>query len=580
MDVAANSRDGYNRIKVYDNMMLARRLALFPVLAAGMISCTVQPPAPSADRAAAADASARSDVLFLVDDFEGDTDLEKINKALAAMGRLQGPKTLRFSPREYLIKPLELDTFDPVIGGACISNLVVEGNGAVLVAQDALNCRKGYFFKISRFEDLVVKDLTLTYRPTPFVQGAIVRADQPGNRTTLVLDPGYDHIGLLQQTPHSEFWCRVGIKDRAGMPKPDNPSWISVGVDARGKPRILQDDGGRVTVEAGAINAEQVLHPACNWEEGDPFVIWKRAGQDGFCFEEGGRLTLANVRVESALHFAIKLRGVVGARLTRCAVSPASGAMLSGSADGIDVQQSRDIVIEDCSLISTGDDAISFLNHRHGHNGEHYERKFAPPYPETNEGVLLRNNRIEGGNRNGILLLASRVEVISNTAQSIRQYGLKFAGDDTRIEGNAFKDVGAFSAYRHIEDELNTGVVCSDEWNQYRVAIRNNVIESWRNMPGILLKSVHHAEVTGNTFVLNDPTAIMVKPLNAYLDTLKAICVTHGAIGDSRFPCSDILIEGNAIRATGGWRSADDAIEVHGLHDRVVVGTNNVVFRN
>lgn len=544
-----------------------RILILLPLL---LISCTRQEmtrPSRKPDQPAA---------MFLVDAFPGLTDREKINHALAAMRDSGGAKVLTFSPREYLVTPLNLDTFEPVLGGTDIRDLVVEGNGATLVAQNALDCQKGYFFKIARFENLTIRNLTLTYRPTPFVQGTILKADQANNRTTLALDPAFNHLALLQETPHSRFWCRVGTHGHPLHAKPANPSWLDVGVDANRRIIVEPARDGTVIIHAGAFSLADTLHGLFNWAAGDSIVIWKRAAQDGFCFEEGRNLRLENVRVESALHYAIKLRGIQGAVLSVCRVEPASGAMMSSSADGIDVQQSRDIVLERCALIATGDDAISFLNHGHGDNGLEFEQKFPPPYPETNEGVLLRDNHLEGGNRNGILLLASRAEVLGNTLRHIRQYGIKFAGDHTRIESNIFQSVGSFAAYRHIQDELNTGIICSDEWIQSNVSIRYNTIEDWLNMPGILLKSVHQARIEHNTFILRDPSATTQKPFNPYLDQMKAICLTEGVMGDTHFACQDILIQNNHIQVQDQWNTLDQAIHMNGKHERVTLQDNRL----
>jgi hypothetical protein len=516
--------------------------------------------------------------ILEVDHFPGPTDRDRINQALAKASLMEGPKVIRFTRRDYRITPLRPDSFEPVLGGRGLSDLILEGRGAVLVAQDALDCQMGYFFKLSSFSNLVVRDLTLCYRPTPFVQGTIVSTDQANNRTTIRLDPRFAHIEQILQTPHSELWCRVGLQEAPHLPKADNPSWMNVGIESNGAIRMAVNPDESVTVAAGWIDMEWALHAHYNWAPGDPFVIWKRSGQDGFCFEAGKQLVLQNIRVESALHFAIKLLGIENATLSRCAVIPASGAMLSGCADGLDIQQSRDIVIEDCTLVSTGDDAISFLNHGHGFNGQTYEKKFPPPYPETNERVLIRRNHIEGGNRNGILLLAFEADVIGNNLSHIRQYGLKFSGNDTRIEGNFFRSVGTFSAYRHIPDELNTGIICSDEWDQFRATIRNNRLEDWSNMPGILLKSLHNARVTGNTFVLRDTSTLDAKPHNPYLDSPKAIVVTDGNFEYKPRYNSDISIQANRFLAGSTWSRVEDAFFLHGNHARVTF-RNNEMFK-
>ncbi len=547
--------------------LVTRILFLIPLLlTSGTFTEQATPPLRPAHPAA----------MFPVDAFPGHTDREKINHAFAAMRDTGGAKILTFSPREYLVTPLDLDTFEPVLGGTDLHDLVVEGNGATLVALDALDSQKGYFFKIRRFDNLTIRNLTLTYRPTPFVQGTILKADQPHNRTTLALDPAFHHLAQLQEGPHARFWCRVGTPGQPLHAKPGNPSWLDVGVDANRRVIAEPAGHGAVVIRAGGFSLADTRHGVHNWEAGDPIVIWKRAAQDGFCFEEGRNLRLENIRVESALHYALKLRGIQDAVLTGCRVEPARGAMLSSSADGIDVQQSRDIVIEHCTLIATGDDAISFLNHGHGDNGLAFEQKFPPPYPETNEGVLLRDNLIEGGNRNGILLLASRAAVLGNTLRHIRQYGLKFAGDQTRIESNTFQSVGSFAAYRHIQDELNTGILCSDEWIQSNVSIRHNTIADWFNMPGLLLKSVHQARVEHNTFILPDPTACTRKPFNPHLDQMKAISLTEGVMGASHFAGQDILIQNNRIQSRGGWNTPEQAIHVHGHHERVTLQDNHL----
>jgi hypothetical protein len=546
------------------------RFAALPLLAAVLVSCD--------RKVKRQDHSAMTGTgrVFLVDDFPGWDDREKINNAMAAMETIKGDKTLRFSNREYLVRPTVTDSFEPVIGGTNIRSLTMDGQGAVLVALDSLDCRKGYFFRIRKFTDLVVRDLTLTYRPGTFVQGRIVSADQPNNQTTIALDPSFGQVGSLVQTPMSKLWCRVGHGENACWPRPGNPSWMEVGVDASGKLIAEPAGPGRVIVKAGFFDRSLTLNGEFNWQAGDPIVIWKRGAQDGLCFEEGRGLSLGNIRVQAAPHYAIKLRGVIGATVADCHVAPVPGAMISSSADGIDVQQSKDIVIEKCSLVATGDDAISFLNHGHGDNGQLFETRFGAPYPETNEDVAIRNNLIEGGNRNGILLLASRAEISGNTMRHTRQYGIKFGGDDTRIVNNRLTELGSFAAYRHIADELDTGIICSDEWQQRGAIIRNNVIEDWHHMPAILLKSLANARVTGNTLVMRDPGRIREKPFNPYLQSLPAVCVTSGRFNGALTKSSEIAIEGNVIRSRDGWREAADAIFIHESHDRIEAQNNTI----
>lgn len=546
----------------------ALQLAALPLLAAALVSCDagVSPQ----DGGAAAG----SEKVFLVDDYPGADDRERINNALAAMEKTEGGKTLRFANRDYLIRPASEDSFDPVLGGENLSNLTIDGGGATLVALDCLDCRKGYFFRIRNFKDLAVKNMTLTYRPAPFVQGTIVSVDQAENRTTVRLDPKFKDVASLVQTPMSKLWCRIGQPENARWPKHGNPSWMDVGVDDSGRLIAEPAGSGKVTVQAGFFDRSLTLNGEFNWKAGDPMVIWKRGAQDGFCFEQGSGLFLSNIRVEAALHYAIKLRGVIGAAVTDCHVSPAPGAMISGSADGIDVQQSRDIAIERCFLAATGDDAISFLNHGHGDNGQLFETRFGPPYPDTNEKVVVRDNMIEGGNRNGILLLASKAEITGNTIRHTRQYGIKFTGDDTRIENNRLTEIGSFTAFRHITDELDTGVICSDEWSQRNASIRGNLIEDWHNMPAILLKSVTNARVSGNTLLMRDPGRINRAPSNPYLENTPAICVTNGNFNGNTIQSSGIAIDRNDFRSPGTWRDASDAIVIHGSHHRIEAKNN------
>jgi len=546
------------------------RFAALPFLAAALFACDGKVTKQEQP------AEAGTGGVYLVDDFPGRDDREKINNALAAMENIEGEKTLRFADREYLVRPASKDSFDPVLGGTNLRNLTIDGSGAVLVALDSLDCRKGYFFRVGKFNDLSVKNLTLTYRPAPFVQGRIVSVDQANNRTAIALDPLFGDVEALVQTPMSKLWCRVGQSENALWPKQGSPSWMDVGVDDSGRLIAEPAGPGRVTVRAGFFDLALTLNGEYNWQPGDPLVIWKRGAQDGFYFEEGSGLSLDNIRVEAALHYAIKLRGVIGATVADCHVSPAPGAMISGSADGIDVQQSRDIVIEKCVLVATGDDAISFLNHGHGDNGLLFETRFGSPYPETNEDVVIRDNLIEGGNRNAILLLSSRAEISGNTLRHTRQYGIKFTGDDTRISNNRLTELGSFAAYRHITDELDTGVICSDEWNQRGASIRDNVIEDWHHMPAILLKSLTNARVTGNTFLMQNPGRLGETPFNPYLKTIPAVCVTHGHFNGATTRSSEIAIDDNVIQSRGGWRDAADAIVINGSHDRVEAKNNEI----
>jgi hypothetical protein len=175
--------------------------------------------------------------------------------------------------------------------------------------------------------------------------------------------------------------------------------------------------------------------------------------------------------------------------------------MISSSADGIDLQQCVDIQILNNRIVSTGDDGISLLNHGHGHNGMHHEKKFGSFYPETNLNVDIIGNEILGGNRNGMLLLVDGVRVENNTVMDLRQYAVKFSGDQVEITNNRFIECGHFIRYRHISDELATGIVGSDQWYQQNISIRNNLFKDWYHMPAILLRSVGTALVEENQFL-------------------------------------------------------------------------------
>ena len=274
------------------------------------------------------------------------------------------------------------------------------------------------------------------------------------------------------------------------------------------------------------------------------------------------------------MHFAIKLRGIFKAEILECQVAAVSGGMLSSCADGIDVQQSNGIIIERCRVISSGDDAISLLNHNHGYNGANCEKKFPVQYPDTNENILVRGNQLIGGNRNGILLLGSNAVVESNEILHVRQYGLKFAGDNTKISGNVFRNNSSFAAYIHIKDELDTGVICSDEWIQNNVTIEKNVIEDWKHMPGLLLKSVKGAKIMNNHFTMHAPEDISEKPFNSYLNQNKAICVTTGTFNNEIKKGSDITIVGNTVSASGVWKSFKDVLQINGECENLKVENN------
>ncbi|MGA1194211.1 MAG: hypothetical protein ACO3ZG_07530, partial [Kiritimatiellia bacterium] len=133
-------------------------------------------------------ASSADTQILHVDDFAADSERERINLALAHAAQLNGSKELRFSPREYIVDlPLEDNPFAHVLGVSDVSNLTIDGQGAVLVMSNALAKTRGYVFKINRFKNLAVKNLSLTFRPTPFIQGTITAVDQPANRVSLSL---------------------------------------------------------------------------------------------------------------------------------------------------------------------------------------------------------------------------------------------------------------------------------------------------------------------------------------------------------------------------------------------------------
>jgi len=77
-----------------------------------------------------------------------------------------------------------------------------------------------------------------------------------------------------------------------------------------------------VPASEDSLDPALTLNGEYNWQPGDPLVIWKRGAQDCFCFEEGSGLSLGNIRVQAALHYALKLRGGGSALPWRIAMSP------------------------------------------------------------------------------------------------------------------------------------------------------------------------------------------------------------------------------------------------------------------
>ena len=440
---------------------------------------------------------------FHVDDQPGANDLEKIQMALTHMKETPGEKELHFSQREYVVEPFNEKGYVNVLSGSDLKDLTILGNGATIIAKNALNAQAGAFIKFDNFQQLTIKGLKLTYRPLPYIQGKITWVNQTQNRVFVKLDKNFNHSSALIKTLHSEFWCRVGRQDQPHLAKANHPSWMPVKTNELGALTMDHLNENEIVFRAGNFNIDGVWHGQYNWAIGDPIVIWKRGAQDAFSFEGGTGLSLQNVTIDSALHFAIKLRGVRNAQINHCSIEPVEGGMISGSADGVDVQQSTDISITNNRMVATGDDMISLLNHGHGLNGLAYEKKFAPPYPETNQNVTIENNHLEGGNRNGLLLLANHVNVSKNIVIGFRQYGLKFSGDHVHIQDNTFEDGGHFTAYRHIEDEQNTGIICSDDWKQNHVIIERNIVRNWSHMPALLLKSVVDAQIIDNRFEMD-----------------------------------------------------------------------------
>jgi hypothetical protein len=482
---------------------------------------------------------------FQVDAYAGADDRTTINNAFVAMRALAGPKRLVFSPRTYRVTPREDDGYVPVLDLAGVGDLDVDGNGAVIEARNMLEVRQGYLLGCHDFTNVHLHDLCITYRPLTFVQGRITAVDQAANRVEVALEAGFDAIGALRSHATAALWCRAGQYGAPHLPKAHSPSWLAVASREGGVAR--EDLGpGRWRLQAGGFDLARTVGGRYSWAVGDPLVVWQRGAQDALAAWSGRGLRLSGIVIDSALHFAIKVRGVEQVEIAACRVEPASGAWFSGSADGIDVQQCRDVTVHDCRIVANGDDAVSFLNHGHGQNGTRHETRFSAPLPDTNEDVRLYGNRIAGGNRNGMLLLATRCEVRGNTVEEVRQYGLKCTGDDALIIVNTFDGCGSFTAWRHIADELSTGIICSDEWTQRRWTVRGNTISAWYHMPGLLLKSVEQAVVEDNRFLPGPRSTEDLAPhdgrhLNA------AIRLTNGIFRGRELPCIGITLRGNRL---------------------------------
>lgn len=488
---------------------------------------------------------------FQVDDFAAADDRTTINRAFAAMRTTAGVKRLRFSARTYVIASDPAAGATPLLDLADVRDLDLDGNGAVIEARDMLDAPGGYLLGVRAFADVRIRDLRITYRPLPFVQGRITAVDQAVNRVEVELVPGFDGIGSLRRHATAELWCRVGQPAEPHLPKAHSPSWLAVGDDGAGGVRREARGGGRWLLHAGGFDPARTIGGRHTWTVGDPLVVWQRGAQDALAAWDGAGLRLEGIAIDSALHFAIKVRGVTGVAITGCRIEPGPGAWFSVSADGIDVQQCRDVSVRGCRVVANGDDGISFLNHGHGHNGTTVETRFPPPLPETNEEVRIEDCHLEGGNRNGILLLAHRSLVTGNVLRHIRQYGVKCGGDDAVISGNRFEAVGSFTPWSHIADELETGIVCSDMWTQHRWTVRGNRFTGCYHMPALLLRALAGTVVEDNRIEVEGRDADDLRPHAPSVPRPVAIRIASGSFRGAPTRATGIILRRNQVVGAG-----------------------------
>jgi hypothetical protein len=276
-----------------------------------------------------------------------------IQSALDDMLSVPGEHRLIFEPsKQYYVKDIQGTYLLSLVGS---SGITIEGNGSEFILDGAKR-----FLHAKGSEDIVVRNLSIDYRPLPFVEGTIIAVNQSQGYVDVRIDnhftmpplggPTNDpaeqaYFGLVwYDGPNSLLSVHYYVKDM-------HESYTGSSGD-----RILRVDAANFSAwDRITVNKDRISLPVRG--------IAHMGGEHAVRFVECQDVDMDSVNIWSAPWFALALTrnsGHVNLRNVNVMPRPETPRILSSWRDGMHVKSNYSaLLFEDCRLEGMGDDAFN-----------------------------------------------------------------------------------------------------------------------------------------------------------------------------------------------------------------------------
>lgn len=236
-------------------------------------------------------------------------------------------------------------------------NLTIEGNNSLFIFERQASC-----LKLSRCDNLTIKNLQFDFDPLPYTQGTVVALDDKNRTIEYKPDPGFPFPELMIEQKVSwrkstKTTKRLLLWDRkTGLIKPNQ-----MGMDIpQSKNAITKLPNGNYRVKVWVWWGRSLKE--AQFAVGDAITMWSRAGR-GIRAELCDKVVFDNVDIYSAgfvSYVGYLGKGPIIIRNCDLKVRPGTTRLMSGNADGYNIRGTLyGAVIENCTAEAIGDDCIN-----------------------------------------------------------------------------------------------------------------------------------------------------------------------------------------------------------------------------
>lgn len=297
---------------------------------------------------------------LFVDDFgsipnDSGDDTAAVSAALQHAKGVEGPVRIIFSPGLYRLSPQSSAvTSNYVLRMNQLHDVELRGEGTYLMLTEPMSG----FMLCTQCANVTVGGMIIDYEVPPFVQGHVTAIDSSLGTFDYVPDPGYSLLDHPQLAQFPRIWGTVRDLAQPHLMKPSAADHIDI--DSTEK---LSSSLYRITVKP---NMKGNIGGAGGIEVGDTVVLVARNHDNHiFRFSESREIALRDLTVYAApeiVLFAVATDGVEadGLHVIR---KPNSDRLISGNADGVHVQSSRDpVLVSNSTFEGLQDDIIAIYS--------------------------------------------------------------------------------------------------------------------------------------------------------------------------------------------------------------------------